>query len=380
MGAGFPTPERNKLLRTLELDPRFGKDRQERAVAPKHPPKSFLRVGSAGRTWDLPRTIPGCVIEVSPHGGQATKWMIRASDGPDDYYLAKFGSKNGRVEVYTELYNNLLGQALGFQMAHCGVARLDGQLYFVTRNFRRGEALIHGSLMVENLFSAGGQLDHIRRDAEQEFYSVNFVVDVIRQYCGRAADKILQGFFHMLLFDAIIGSMDRHAKNWGVLRSEIAAPKGTGQLYRLAPIFDSARALLWDMPESKLLILDNDNEALAKYAEGSRPCIGPLRSHPRVNRCNHFHFIEHIHEMYPHLTAELPSIRRERVVRIARHLLRQFPFSRGFSGLRKRVILKVLALRADKINLILKKGGTHDSVGKAQDEIQFSASESAAAV
>lgn len=380
MFTGFPTPERNQLLRLLQSDPRAQKKRQEKPVAPLNPPSSFRRVGHASQKWELPRRLQGYSIVHSPHGGQATKWVVQGPNGADDYYLAKFGNKNGRVEIFTELFNNRLGQALGFQMAHSGVARIDGQLYFITRNFRQGEALIHGSLMVEDVFSASGQLDQIGRDAEQEFYSVNFVVDVIRQYCGPAADSVLQKFFQMLAFDALIGSMDRHAKNWGVLRSEVAAPEGTGQLYRLAPIFDSARALLWDMPEAKLLNLDIDNEALAKYVEISRPCIGPLRDHPKVNQCNHFELISHIHGMYPHLTEQAYLIIPQNVCRIAKQTLKQFPFRRGFSSLRKRVMLKVLSLRADRLHMIFTKGGAHDSSGKATNQVQLSAAEGAVAV
>jgi hypothetical protein len=31
-----------------------------------------------------------------------SKWVLRNEERPLDFYIAKFGNKNGRVEVYTE--------------------------------------------------------------------------------------------------------------------------------------------------------------------------------------------------------------------------------------------------------------------------------------
>lgn len=244
-------------------------------------------------------------------GGKATKWVIRGPGGPDDFYIAKFGNKNGRTEILTELFNNQLGQSLGFDMAHSGIARLDSDLYFVTRNFRRSEQLVHGSLMIEDLFAARGQLDTIEHCSEQSFYSINFIEEVFRGYCGLDADVVFEKLLEMLVYDALIGSMDRHSMNWGVLRSEFATG-GEVPAHRLAPIFDSARALLWDFPEGKLLELDLDGDA----------------------------------------------------------------FKRGFSSLRKRVVLKVLSVRADILRNIFTEGGANDHMGSAADALQHAAANS----
>jgi hypothetical protein len=209
-----------------------------------------------------------------------------------------------------------------------------------------------GALLVEDCFGAKDQLDSISPRSEQAFYSINFIVDVIKQYCGESSENVLEKFFEMLVFDAVIGSMDRHAKNWGVLRSEFAQIQGEEHLtFRLAPIFDSARALLWDLPEGRLLLLDNDETALLAYMESSRPCIGPDSGHPKVNDCNHFEFIECLFRLYPHLTRRAFAKIPVEVCQIAGKVLKQFPFNRVFSSLRKRLILKVLYVRADMLKI-----------------------------
>jgi hypothetical protein len=284
-------------------------------------------------------------------GGKAPKWVL--VDGADryDFYIAKLGSVNGRAETITELFNNHLGSALGFPMAHFGIARLDDGLYFVTKNFRGpGERLVHGSLMVEELFVAKQETERISHKVEQSFYNVDFVKEVIVAFCGEDAHHVFEKFVQMLVFDALIGSMDRHAQNWGVLQTTSLPPR-----FRFAPIYDSARALLWLLPDSKLLRYDRDSGLLLKYVMDSKPCIGPTRNHPNINKCNHFDVIENLLSEYPHQTRQgllkIPADIRP----IVATLLGQFPYSRYLSALRRRLMLKLIAIRADKLNQITAK-------------------------
>ena len=318
--------------------------------------------------------MPGYTVQRDTTiGGQATKWALTGPNGQDDFYIAKFGNKNGRVEICSELFNNQLGVALGFDMAHSGMARLGGDLYFVTQNFRRREGLVHGSLMIEDMFKARGELSKIEHVQEQSFYSINFIEEVVHAYCRWDARTVFDKLIEMLVFDALIGSMDRHAMNWGVLRSETVDDNGN-ESYRLAPIFDSARALLWDLPEGKLLLLDNDDQALLGYVETAAPCIGPEPTHPKVNRCNHFDFIESLLVLYRHQTTKAYGNIPLDPVQVGRKLLRQFPFSRNFSSLRKRMILKILARRAERLNRIFEEGGANVLGDDVQDATANAAS------
>jgi hypothetical protein len=301
--------------------------------------------------------MPGYVVQVADQsiGGKAPKWIIQGPGGADDFYIAKLGATNGHIEVLTELFNNLLGDALGFDIAHHGVAKLDSQLYFVTQNFRNSEALIHGSLLVADVLASDPKdLDQIAHRSEQEFYSVDFIRDAISKFCGDSADSVFQSFVNMLMFDSLIGSQDRHAKNWGVLRPETEiVPK---RAFRLAPLFDSARALLWDMPEGKLVSLDLDGVAMDRYIAKSKPCIGPPRSELKCNKCNHLELMSSLIATFPHQTSKAHgNVADQDVVGIAKNILNEFPFARRFSGIRKRVILKVLARRVEELAALFGK-------------------------
>ncbi len=290
-------------------------------------------------------------------GGKAPKWVLQGPDGRDDFYIVKFGAKNGHIEVLTELFNNQLGGLLGFEMAHSGIARLDEHLYFVTRNFRRGEMLVHGSLVVAAVLNEREEvLETIKPSVEQDFYGIDYIYQAIRDYTGKHAEAVFQKLIEMLVFDSLIGAADRHPKNWGVLRPE-KDDLGAAS-FRLAPLFDSARALLWDHPEAKLLILDADPSAVERYARSSRPCIGPAKPHPKINGCNHFDLFSHLCECYPNQVASAYArIADKDVAGIARVLLRKFPFKRGFSSLRKRVIVKVLEVRSSFLGQVVQERG-----------------------
>lgn len=354
--ASFPSKKANELRTRLEADPRFKRQQQIRDIPPVEPPTRLRRSAKAGFTWGLSRTLAGYVAERDTGiQGKAPKWVVRGM-GQDDFYIAKFGQKNGRIEVLSELFNNRLGEAFGFDMAHSGIVRFDQFLYFITRNFRRNEALIHGSLLIAELFAVKPEvLDEVQR-VEQEFYSIDFIEEAIFAYCGSDGGSVFQSFVNMLVFDALIGSQDRHAMNWGILRPEVESPGASS--FRLAPLFDSARALLWDLPEGKLLMLDNDFAAIRRYVDKSKPCIGPARDHPKVNHCNHFDLLSHLQGRYPHQTEKAALLLTGRSAStIAKHLLSEFPFARGFSGMRKRVITKVLDLREQLVWNALRKGG-----------------------
>ncbi len=336
--------------------PRALRLHQEKPPVPTKPPTVLKRAAGGGITWGLPRVFSGYTAQVDTGiGGKATKWVLRHHAHQNDFYIAKFGNKNGKIEILTELFNNQLGTALGFEMAHSGLARLDDDLYFITRNFREEqERLVHGSLMVEQVFAAPKATEQISPSQEQAFYTIDAIRDVIYAFCGPDSDAVFQRFVDMLIFDALIGCMDRHAQNWGVLQTTTEPGRR-----RLAPIFDSARAFFWDIPDGRLARYESNAGLFLKYVENSKPCIGPEPDHPKINECNHFDLVENLLRLYPHQTeVGLRKIPSDPGLEAA-NILGGFPFENAFTGVRKRLILKTLNARAERLRDILQKGGEY---------------------
>jgi hypothetical protein len=292
--------------------------------------------------------------------GAATKYVLRTDDTSRPEYLVKYPQKlNGRRETYTEFFINQLGAALGLPMAHSGLVLLDGTAAFLTRIFTPSdETLIHGSLIIEDCFKKQNsvddkELDKIKRRAEQEFYSIDFVADVLKTFCGQDFPAVFPTFVEMLVFDALVGSMDRHSQNWGVLATAVEPVR-----YRFAPIFDSSRALLWNLDETQIEKLSKSEYALMRYINFARPCMGPVRNHPLVNKCNHFNFVINLVELYPEIATKVVLKLSNTVDAIGAKLVRKFPFDRAFSSARKRLILKILGMRAICLKETLAKGGS----------------------
>jgi hypothetical protein len=308
-------------------------------------PQKIVRVARKGCTWGMSRRFYGYravgVDQLSVRGA-APKFVIRSESNPLDWYIAKSAESCGQVETLTELLNNLVGQGLGFRMAHAGLLRADGELRFASRNFQGPEeTLIHGSLLFQQAFN--DDLHDVGKNNwdEQRTYDIALIDEVLKHACGDAAKHLLGCLIEMLVFDSLIGSMDRHMQNWGLL-----ATVGEPRQYRFAPIFDSARALLWNCNEDKLKVLMGNQEALNGYLNRSRPKIG---SSSKGRAMSHFGLIEHLIDVYPEPALHaLEKVHPKKVNEIAR-IVREFPFSGIFSRERKHLISKVLETRADKL-------------------------------
>jgi len=313
------------------------------AVDPRSLPKSLVRVGRKGQVWELPRRFSrygGVSQEQLSVRGAAPKFILRSHDDPNDWYIVKEAEKWGPVETLSELLNNMLGRELGFPMAHAGVLRADGVLCFASHNFQMpGETLIHGSLLLEETF--GADLDGVGKKKwdEQRTYDLDLIVEMLRTRCGEAAEGIFFKLLEMIVFDALIGSMDRHLQNWGLLAS-VEEPR----TYRFSPIFDSARALLWNCDEDKLKMLETQQGALDAYINRARPIMGCVSTGKAVN---HFELVQHLAKKYPQPIGNALALVHPKPVGTATRILREFPFATGFTKARRRLITKVLVRRAE---------------------------------
>lgn len=310
-------------------------------------PTRFVRVGRRGITWGLPRRFKGyqaTETHLMSIGGAATKCFLSQGGKLDGAYIAKFAHKNGSIETYTELFNNQLGEMLKFNMAHSGIAKLDGVLHFLSRSFRKDakEQLLHGSLLVEAIGLANqSELDRINTAARQQgVFDIDFVRAVIYEVCGDDADKVFASLVEMLVFDALIGSMDRHPRNWGVLRTATLPAH-----YEFSPLYDSARALLWEKSDGKLNELEDSQDEFRRYVQKAHPRIGLPLSSGHKGQCSHIDLIRYLLSQHKGVTLSAYEKIHVDVEGAAARLLRQYPFRRAFSKRRARLILRLLAAR-----------------------------------
>lgn len=134
----------------------------------------------------------------------------RKIDG--EWWLYKQGNE---MELFSELFIFELGRELGFTMAEY---ELDGR-YIRSRDFT-GNASV-------NFESANGLV------GDNEDYEVNFKV------FAKFSNQVAIDYIKMIYLDTICFNMDRHTKNYGILRD-----CDTGEVIRFAPNFDNNIALI----------------------------------------------------------------------------------------------------------------------------------------
>ncbi|MDP9203247.1 MAG: HipA domain-containing protein [Gemmatimonadota bacterium] len=262
-------------------------------------------------------------------------------------YIAKVGHKWYPAESITEQLMTRLGEILGLRMANSRLMVCDGQIRFLSRYFlQREESLVHaaeilGGYLADDKFVAAVGEEKL----EQDVFTFAVFCEAIRARFPANADDIILDFVRMIGFDAIAGNQDRHLYNWGV----IVHPTGI-RPPRFSPIFDTARGLFWNEPETQLIRFDSD-QSLRSYVEKAQPLIG-WEGQAEVN---HFSLVRQVANHDARYRTALSSLCLPSTLPRIHELIEQ-ELRPLLSASRRALIERCLALR---IELFL------ESVGKA---------------
>ena len=264
-------------------------------------------------------------------------------------YIAKKGRQQAAArECVTEEIISKIGAMLPVKMARSKLARLSKHdVRFLSRNFVTPgrQQLLHGIELVARYFETEpSEVESTfglqEKNAEQEFYTVENVLTILRTLYPKAAQSLEEGLAKMLAFDAFIGAPDRHAMNWGVLISS----DDCSDSVRFTPLFDTARGLFREISDNDLrqkIEQQGIKRFIENYANRSHPTFGAGDG----TRKNHFELIAWIMENHPDRLGKpirklfravhLPSIER----------MLQRRFRRVVIPLRIRCIMELLAFR-----------------------------------
>jgi hypothetical protein len=219
-----------------------------------------------------------------------------------------------------------------------------GQLRFMSRYFLKiDESLVHGAEIFAGYLE--GDLAFVKQVEKEkmsrDLFTFQVVEDSVRSRFPKDADKIMQGFVRMLGFDAIVGNNDRHYFNWGV----ITDLKGRRPA-RFAPVYDTARALFWDGPESKLAEVER-NKRIADFIEKYVDECMPKTGWDGAEGLNHFALINIIAKERDVFKPVLQGLVVKNLLgRVAK--LMDTEFIGLFSARRQKFVLECLNLRQQK--------------------------------
>jgi hypothetical protein len=158
-------------------------------------------------------------------------------------------------------------------MAQSRLMSADGQIRFLSRYFlATDEILFHGAQLVSSYLEdpdfEGFAGDVRKAGLEAEIFNFQELSRVIGTRFPMEGAGLIEDLVRVIGFDALVGNQDRHLYNWGVVaHARLAQPP------RLAPIFDTARALFWNDGEADLMKYRRP-EKMARYVQDSKPVIG----------------------------------------------------------------------------------------------------------
>lgn len=269
-------------------------------------------------------------------------------------YIAKTADKWYPHESVIEYMINRIGKELDLNMNEISLVRANGQIRFLSKYFlHKDENLIHGAEIcgqhLGDMIMAKEIADH--KKTSRELFTFEFIKDAIRSVFPRAFEQLTSDFVKMLVFDALVGNNDRHFYNWGVIDTK----KKTIKLPTFAPIYDSARGLLWNWSDNNLINLLENHKAgrkkLLKYIDGACPRV----SIEGNNMADHFElmdFLKRYSSEYEKIIGTLSSVENEE--RVLKMLNTQF-YS-FYIPERMELIIFILKKRFQKIRELICSG------------------------
>lgn len=294
--------------------------------------------------------------------GDAPKQFIRAYRYREDSgirrthcwtweaFIAKTAEKWYPHESVIEYMINRIGQTIGLRMNEVELLRINGQIRFLSKFFLRpNEVLIHGAEICGGYLNDQALAEQIANDPKdsRELFTFEFICKAIHSIFGEHADDIISDLVALIAYDAITGNNDRHFYNWGV----ITTTKKSAVAPKLAPVYDSARGLLWNESDEQLVRMQQNiqhgSTKLEKYLVNAMPRIS-VEGDSKINHFGLIGFLKNLNPAYRFLIEKIAS--RDNEQKAIKMLNEEF--FRYFYKERKELILLILTNRFKKVREI----------------------------
>ncbi len=193
--------------------------------------------------------------------GAREKALFYKVDQKELYLFKK--PKYGKMEIYTEVFNSVLANELKINHVQYFPAKFRNTKGILCKSFLNeyGKQPFGLTEMKILICRYSGQPDLDERKggsiAILKEHNIKNIFNIIKN--EGYSDDVLENFFTMIGFDALIGHGDRHWCNYGFLSS-----KSKENNVKFAPIYDTASGYLTEITEdlklkNKLLQLDDED-------------------------------------------------------------------------------------------------------------------------
>lgn len=294
--------------------------------------------------------------------GDAPKQFIRAyfyeqdstvkKSSPNSWpkYIAKTAEKWYPHESVIEYLINRIGQEMGLKMNEVKLVTANSQIRFLSRYFlHKGEKLVHGAEICGEHLGDMPMAQEIanNKSTSRELFTFEFIKDSIRSVFPDCFEDLLAGLVEMIVFDAIVGNNDRHFYNWGIIDNM----KKSKKIPNFAPLYDSARGLLWNFSDSNIKNILNSYEVggkrIDRYIDEACPRIS-IENNTKANHFELISFLKRYNQEYREIVNRLSDLEIERKVII---MLKK-EFAHFFTRERFKLIVIILNKRFEKVRRV----------------------------
>lgn len=233
-------------------------------------------------------------------------------------YIAKTAEKWYPHESIIEYMINKIGENLGLNMNSVGLVKANGQIRFLSKYFLNPskEKLVHGAEICSEYFGDYEEGERIANDKGEarKVFTFEFIKDAIRNVFPQDFEFLLKEFVSMLVFDALVGNNDRHFYNWGVIQNV----RNKEKKVTFAPLYDSARGLLWNFDEVNIRKhLANyssiNGKKVLNYIKSSKPRVS-IEDNKEANHIELIEFLKRTSEDYKQIVNDLSNETKEKDV------------------------------------------------------------------
>ena len=222
-------------------------------------------------------------------------------------FVAKSAEKWYPHESVIEYMINLIGIELGLNMNEVRLVVANGQIRFLSKYFRKSnEVLVHGAEICGEYLDDKDLAAQIanNKKTSRELFTFEFICEAINHVFPEVCQSLLADLVRLITFDAIVGNNDRHFYNWGIINTV----KKVGKPPKFAPIYDSARGLMWNESEQNIVKHynhhKNGGKKLVNYIEEAKPRI----SVEKDADINHFGLVTFIKNLKPEYAEMVKSL------------------------------------------------------------------------
>jgi len=233
-------------------------------------------------------------LSVPTKGSREKQWVLRPLKYPHtsvELYLFKESNKRYPAEFWAEIVAAEIGKLVGVQTpeTHCAYMGdkyaalvrffLTFEWYDKDQRYQQIETLLEGGDII-----MGFDPEFDRRKGERHNI---FLVEKI--FCHFKREDLMEQFYKILIFDAIIGNTDRHQDNWGFIHNNKTKEMG------LAPAYDNSTSLGSELIEEKLSgYLEENGLRLKQYIYKGKAHIRWSDNGINLERIDHFQLLKNL--------------------------------------------------------------------------------------